>query len=588
VVRWMRSALAAAWGICAACVATAQHAVKLESETAVLEQPLAVALHLRPGDATQSEMPVACVQVDLRYGEFEVPPGQIHVSTQPVPGSGHVRIAISSALLVNEPLVHLRLTVTCEPRLQQQWTLFADPAPPPGPPRTAMPDGQWLDSAAGIAALADGGRAAADPVSGIGSAPHAVAPRTARTTAGAQPAATRTRAGRATARPASARIHSAPAARLQLGPAPEPAEVERLVQAVLAVLQRHQATAPPAGRPDPLHGELRQLRLEYEQLQATTAALRTQVERLQQPAVAPAAAHWTLSAGWVAREMFPWMALPLLVALLLWMLLRLNRSGGDALEGVDLDRFRPAAPRRAAGPPPQRRHARNPQHAAQHHPPAPAAKARSSTPPVAPVLPPGSLALPHAPADTLSTATVEHTLPTDMRQQLEQLVHAGDLDSAMILLEFHLSQESGKSAPMLLALLDIYHLRREAAEAARVTRQLNSLFNVRSPAAGPDDGSGLEAHPATLRGIVAQWDGPHAREVLKNLMLRPTAIEELQLSAFRDVLALYELAGLRDGLRDGEPPVRHAGDGAPGHPDDGMPDGALDTAPAHAGEPAPW
>jgi hypothetical protein len=562
----------------------AQHSVKLESDTAVLEQPLAVALHLRPADAAQSEVPVACVQVDLRYGEFDVPPGQIHVSTQPVPGSGHVRIAVSSALLVNEPLVHLRLTVTCEPRLQQQWTLFADPAPPPGPPRTAMPDGQWLDSAAGIAALAGGGRtAAADPVPVPGAAParHAAGTRTARKAAGARPAATRKQAGRAVARPATARAGSAPAARLQLGPAPEPAEFERLVEAVLAVLQRHPSAALPAGLPDPLHGELRQLRLEYEQLQATTAALRAQVERLQPPAAAPAAWHWSASARWVAREMLPWMALLPLVALLVWMLLRHKRSGDDPLEGVDLDRARPPSPRRTAGPPPQRGHARNLRHTPQHDP---TARPPSTPPSVASALPGRHLELPRAPADTFSAATVEHTLPADMRQQLEQLIRAGDLDSAMILLEFHLSQESGKSAPMLLALLDIYQQRREAAEAARVARQLNSLFNVRGPAAGPDDGSGLEAHPATMRSIVAQWDGPNAREVLKNLMLRPTAVEELQLSAFRDVLALYELAG----LRDGQPPLRHAAGDAPARLGGSMPDGALDTTPAHAADTAPW
>lgn len=550
--RWVRSALAAAWGIGAACVATAQHSVKLESDTAVLEQPLAVALQLRPGDAAQTEMPVACVQVNLRYGEFEVPPGQVHVSTQPVPGADHLRIAISSALLVNEPLVHLRLTVTCEPRLQQQWTLFADPAPPPGPIRTAMPDGQWLDSAAGITALTDGRRAAAAdpvPVSSVVPIRRAAATPTASQAAGVRPA-TRKPAGSAAGRPASARIGSEPTARLQLAPAPEPAEVERVFQAVLAALQRHTTPAPPAVSSDPLHSELRQLRREYEQLQATTAALQTQLERLQQAAAAPAAGHWGLSARWVAREMLPWMALPLLVALLAWMLLRLNRSDDDALEGVDLDRARPAARRRAAGQASQRGHTGNPRHATRHPAAPTTAKAPSSAPFAAPALPAGRLELPPAPADAFSSATVEHTLPADMRQQLEQLIHDGDLDSAMILLEFHLSQESGKSAPMLLALLDIYHLRSEAAEAARVTRQLNSLFNVRSLAAGPDDGSGLEAHPATLRSIVAQWDGPHAREVLKNLMLRPTAVEELQLSAFRDVLALYELAG----LRDGEPP----------------------------------
>jgi hypothetical protein len=261
---------------------------------------------------------------------------------------------------------------------------------------------------------------------------------------------------------------------------------------------------------------------ENERLQARTQALQIRVEQLSlRPPTGPAP-HWGASATWVARDSLPWAAALLLVALLAWFLHWLNSDRESPWRGdADMARTR-------------LRQALNRSRTVPERPPA--SPATSS---------PVAAALPSAPA-ALVTATVEHTLPDDVQAQADEFIQEGHLGAVAMLLETHLRTQAQKSAPVLLGLLDIYQEMGQTSQVTRVGTLMSQLFNLRPPTGGQDQDVGLERHPATLDCITAQWNQPSVREVLKNLLLRPTAIEELSLAAFRDVLALYEMAGLRE------------------------------------------
>lgn len=493
MIHFMRGMLAACLCLCSSALlaAGAQHTVELASSTAVLDEPLRAVLHLRPWDAAQLEYPVGCLQAEVRYGDFVVPAAQVQVSAVPMPEVGYVRVAVFSPLVVSEPLVYLRLTLSCEPQLEQQWTLFSEPEGTLPAPKTAAPERVWKDSVAGMFAMAPAAPATALPA--IGAAPA----RSAR----AQRAALEHRPAVAT-----------PAPQLRL----DPTDNAALTQAVRTLWQQQ-----GQAQYESLHNEVAALREENEQLRARTQALLIRVEQLQpqQTGRAPAA-HWRASAAWVFNDFLPWLAALVLVAALAWFLHWLGSDRETSWRSdADMARARLRQALKRSGSTPERR-------------------------PAAPHAQPPAAALPAA-AAVLTTATVEHTLPDDAQAQADEFIEAGHLGAVAMLLEAHLQTQAQKSAPLLLSLLDIYQDLGQATQATRVATLLSQLFNLRL-ANGTDPDLGLEDHPATLHSITTQWNQPSVREVLKNLLLRPTAIEELSLAAFREVLALYEIAGLRE------------------------------------------
>ena len=495
MIHFMRGMLAACLCLCGSGVmaAGAQHSVELASSTAVLDEPLRAVLHLRPWNAAQLEYPVGCLQAELRYGDFVVPAAQLQVTAVPMPEVGYIRVAIFSPLVVSEPLVYLRLTLSCDPQQEQQWTLFSEPAEATPAVQATVPERVWKDSVAGMFGTRPPGPAA-EP------SPAAPAPPS--------PAhATRTALD---PRPAAA---ATPVSRLRL----DPTDNATLLQAVRALLQQQSLA-----QSESLQSQIMALHEENERLQARTQALQMRVEQLSLQQPTGPAPHWGASAAWVARDSLPWAAALLLVALLAWFLHWLNSDRESPWRGdADMARTR-------------LRQALN----------------RSRTVPVRPPASPATsfpvaAALPPAPA-ALTTATVEHTLPDDVQAQADEFIQEGHLGAVAMLLETHLRTQAQKSAPVLLGLLDIYQEMGQTSQATRVGTLMSQLFNLRHPTGGQDQDGGLERHPATLDCITAQWNQPSVREVLKNLLLRPTAIEELSLAAFRDVLALYEMAGLRE------------------------------------------
>jgi hypothetical protein len=498
MIHFMRGMLAACLCLCSSVLqaAGAQHAVELASSTAVLDEPLRAVLHLRPWDAAQLEYPVGCLQAELRYGDFVVPAAQVQVSAVPMPEVGYVRVAIFSQLVVSEPLVHLRLTLSCEPRLEQQWTLFSEPEGTSSVPRPVAPERVWKDSVAGMFAAAPAGPARSLP---------ALVPAPARPL----------RAQRAALPQRPPAAPPAPAPQLRL----DPADNAALAQAVRALWQQQ-----GQAHYESLRTEVAALRLENEQLRARTQALLVRVEQWQpQRAAASPATRWQVSAAWVLHDLLPWVAALVLVAALAWFLRWLGSEG----EGPWRGEAEPARTR-------LRQTLSRGSTAAARRPAAPALR------------PPAAAAPPARAAPVLATATVEHTLPDEVQAQADEFIQAGHLGAVAMLLETHLRTQAQKSAPVLLSLLDIYRDMGQVTQAERVGALLSQLFNLRDPAGGQDPGEGLEGHPATLHSITTQWNQPSVREVLKNLLLRPTAIEELSLSAFREVLALYEMAGLRE------------------------------------------
>lgn len=502
MTRLVRGMLAAVLSLCSGALlaAGAQHTVELASSTTVLDEPLRAVLHLRPWNAAQFEYPVSCLQAEVRYGDFPVPAGQLQVSAVPMPEVGYIRVAIFSPLVVSEPLVYLRLTLSCDPQLEQQWTLFPEPADSTPAPRVAAPEPVWKDSVAGLFTSTQAVAPPSDPPA-------------------AEPGPRQTARAQRTALPPQSTA-TAPASQLRL----DPADRTALTQAMRALWQQH-----GQAQYDLLEARLAVLREENESLRSRMQALQTLLEqRYAPPAGAAPTPHWQASAAWVGRDLLPWVAALVLVASLAWFLHWLGSERESPWRGdADMARARLRQAMSRGNAAAERR---------------PATAASGARPCIAPALTPAA-----SPATTaLSTATVEHTLPDEVQAQADEFIQAGHLGAVALLLEAHLRTQTQKSAPLLLDLLAIYQEMGQDPDAARVAAQLSRLFNLRDPLRDPAHGEGLEGHPATLHSITAQWNQPSVLEVLKNLMLRPTAVEELSLAAFRDVLALYEMARLRD------------------------------------------
>ena len=154
-----------------------------------------------------------------------------------------------------------------------------------------------------------------------------------------------------------------------------------------------------------------------------------------------------------------------------------------------------------------------------------------------PFVPSGSQGLRVSEASSLQAADL-----IQLQARVEALKAAGDVDAAIGLLRQHLDAHPQASALGWLSLLDVLHAQGRVAEYEQLRHDYEWLFNTKAPAfdAWPPGGAGLQAHPATLAAISAQWPGPAALARIGDAMFkRPAGADDaFDLESYRDLLLL--------------------------------------------------
>ncbi|GKQ57517.1 hypothetical protein QMTAC487_13760 [Sphaerotilus sp. FB-3] len=127
----------------------------------------------------------------------------------------------------------------------------------------------------------------------------------------------------------------------------------------------------------------------------------------------------------------------------------------------------------------------------------------------------------------------------------------------VMVLERRLLEGQGRCPWLLMRLLALYEQLRQPWNHERVAAQLEALYNVRVPpmsppttsasAASSQDGPRqLEQHELTWKQVCEHWNEAQAEAHLAALLLRPTALEELDLPAFEQLLTLHGLLRRRE------------------------------------------
>ena len=134
----------------------------------------------------------------------------------------------------------------------------------------------------------------------------------------------------------------------------------------------------------------------------------------------------------------------------------------------------------------------------------------------------------------------------DLEQQAEFFVVLGQDEAAMSLLDGYMQGTDGKSPLPYLQLLEIHQRRGEQADYDRVRKSFNKRFNAYAPDWSSDlhFGRALEEYPQTVARLQSLWATPlSAMQALDNLLFRRHAAEAtFDFPAYRELLFLYSIA----------------------------------------------
>src|SRR5450755_2355849 len=561
---------------------------------ATLGQPLNFAASLML-DADETVAP-ACVFADVYAGDAKVAPGSVRVSLEAIADGGH-RVRVTTANLIDEPVVTVELSVGCASRVSRRFVVFIDP-PPQQLAEAGSGDGPdmpmpRIDSQTAllseVARDSDASRRRGSVAGDV--APEARPPirhRTRHASRGQRYAISRAAARPSIARPAPAQAPTRLAARATLAPsasgsprlqleapapvAPSAVASEPVVAATLPV--------PPAAMPPlPLvasseaDSPLAALQRERDRIQILEAGLtRLRGDSLAQQRTLGAMqarlrdAESERYSNWLTYFLIGTTILFALAAAGLWWLRPRQRRRARWFDAAASQQARAAL--RDAG--------RAPASAATKPSMAPAAAAPSAAPSswhsepstllaatapatiggleVTTVLAPKPLRPAVAAGASAGASTgvagragemsIEELI--DLEQQAEFFVVLGQDEAAIALLDSYMVGDGGKSPLPYLQLLEIHQRRADQAAYERVRAAFNQRFRAYAPDWSSDlhFGRTLEEYPQTVARLQSMWSTPmHAMQALDGLLFRrQSADDTFDFPAYRELLFLYLIA----------------------------------------------
>ncbi len=521
----------------------------------VLGQPLnlAVPVALADGETLSAE----CARAEVTAGELKLPPGQARVRVTQGRDASEAILRVTTAGVIEEPVLSITLHVGCPTRLSRTLVLLADPpvvttvaAPPERPPAlaTVAPSTATASAAAPPAATA---------------APRATRPRQ-------PPRATRNAPARAVVaeaapsapvvapaapplpRGAVARAEPRPRLRLDAG---QVSLNDAAVQAAQEQAAAARATASAAEAAASAATErLQTLATELARVRADAKAQTDALVQIRQE-LALDRAQREQPSRWLAALIA---LAALLAALAAWLGWRLRRQASVPQRGTDWW----ARASTSMGPPDmpsdfQRSQGAGLASAHQRLPSAPApltgwvesshAPDSLSSPMTVPA--PTAVTIPPLPPP-VQEAEVDRSMSVDEQIDLEQqadfFIALGHDDAAIDLLMAHMRSTGGGSPLPFLKLLEI-HRRRDQRESYERTRvRFNQRFNSVAPEwqADPHAGRKLEDYTLALGRIQRAWPSPldASAELEALLFRRGEGAELFDLPAYQEVLFLYQMA----------------------------------------------
>jgi pilus assembly protein FimV len=456
-------------------------------------------------DAGEPPAP-ACLQAEVHVGEQRLPPDGVLITLERGGEAGGAwQLRIRSAVMVQEPLVEVSVSVGCNGSVSRRFVVFADP------PAAHVE----------VSRLALAEPPAAVPVEAVPRAP-----------AGALPSPKKpVRKARADDRRARVQIRSGPPAVAARSPtvqraAPrlkleEPEELLKAARLTVAAQDAALASATQAAGAAQAAASAAQQRL---------VALESNLAVMREDAAAHRAAMdlmrtrlaQTEDQGHTQSVLVA--AVAALGALVLWLAWRMRL----------LQRERQAAWWHGA--------------AVTEEPAALPVEAVAMTERAGAVT-----AVLSAELETPSTALADDILTRpasvddliDLEQQAEFFTVLGDEDATVALLKSHLRSTGGASPMPNLKLLELYRRRgeREAHDRKRVN--ISQRFGAAAPEweASANVGCGFEDYPVVLARLQACWNQPlEAMGELEDVLLHRRGGELFDLPAYRDALMLYSVA----------------------------------------------
>ncbi len=541
---------------------------------ATLGQPLqlSIPLRLEPDEELRPE----CLSGSVSFADNLQQPGTTSLRLDPAPpGVTERSLRLFTTTRVDEPVVHVEISIGCGARVVRRFTLFADPplvTTADAVPAVAGP------SPVGAAEPAPASQAA-PPTSGAMARAVAAEP-TARLRAVAPPARKRvaTAAGApTTARPRAAapRRPADDSARLRLTPiepsvalaaaatsaAARAADAAASAAAALAAEEAASAASAAAAA----RQRVEELEASMKRLQAETANTNQQLGTLQS----------RLQRAEGDRYNNPLVyALLALVALLLGLVLWLWRQRQQEAE-AHAWLVQAAAEPKPRGPSTQVDSDDIATAEAIAFAPVPTLKAWVSKPNevdgfddtlaatrAGPVSMAGGLTSP-APLATPQKREVSVEELIDLEQQAEFFVVLGQDTAAIDLLLGHLRSTAGNSPLPYLKLLEIYKRRGDRNDYEKLRERFNSRFNAYAPAWETDlqGGRSLDDYPTVIDRLQNLWAEPQrAMDVLQASLLRvdggdaghaSAGAGSFDLPAYRELMLLYSVARDRSEAENG-------------------------------------
>jgi hypothetical protein len=483
---------------------------------AVVDQPLSMTVQVRGFDWPASRLTPDCLQIQIQQGESGEMIAPVRVRTLPSGEDGRVVVQISSPQTVTDTVLTGRLGLLCGADYTREFTVLVDP------PTTSATTKRSAQQPVTVPAVKPA--AAGVPVRPVemGTASRSV------TRSDDPPPAT------------AASVRTL-----------EDAEVQRLVNAVVAALAPTPSNgppAPPSTHPGSVNAEppLQDLRDEQRQTRASLAALAARIEHNERnvwrDAVLVVGGVLGLAASLLVLRVMQEGLMPSMGSTEPAVAHRLRRKRAQSRQDND-----PFAARTPVETPPVPTPARSDAGLVDWSPPPPPTQnvQRAWEPDGTPTMRWPGADFGHPSLDTTSAST-------ELLHELEPHVAESPIGVAVVL-ERRLQELPGKCPWILLRLLELYRQMAQPWNHERVAAQLEALYNVRIPAmemgtASAFSGVNLEAYPDTLDKIRQAWPLDDSVALLAAVLLRPTVIEVLDQPAFEDALLLHGIARQRQSV----------------------------------------
>lgn len=135
----------------------------------------------------------------------------------------------------------------------------------------------------------------------------------------------------------------------------------------------------------------------------------------------------------------------------------------------------------------------------------------------------------------------------DVQQQADFFISLGENEQAIQVLKNHLAESHEPSALAYLDLFKLYHKLNRKAEYNRLREEFNHQFNAGAPPFDQysDQSQGLEAYETAFGRIQALWPQPKVLDVIEKSIFREPGDPETEmfdLEAYRELLLLHAIA----------------------------------------------